>query len=66
MLKSPGLKPGDELKEKQTYWKWQEMRFKFLGLRRALLLVGSTCLLLLSPPVFAAERVVLNYGIFLQ
>ena len=40
------------------------MRFKFLELRRTLVLVGSTCLLLLSTPVFAAERVVLNYGIF--
>ena len=40
------------------------MRFKFLGLRRALVLVGSTYFLLLSPPVFAAEQVVLNYGIF--
>lgn len=40
------------------------MRFQFLGLRHALILVGSTCLLLLSTPAFAAERVVLNYGIF--
>ncbi|MBD0385659.1 MAG: alpha/beta hydrolase [Nostoc sp. C3-bin3] len=40
------------------------MRFKFLGLRRALVLLSGTCLLLLSTPAFAAERVVLNYGIF--
>jgi hypothetical protein len=40
------------------------MRFQFLGLRHALILVGSTCLLFLSTPAFAAERVVLNYGIF--
>ncbi|MBD2726779.1 alpha/beta hydrolase [Nostoc sp. FACHB-892] len=40
------------------------MRFKFLGLRRALVLLSSTYLLLLSTPAFAAERVVLNYGIF--
>ncbi|BDI17272.1 hypothetical protein ANSO36C_30740 [Nostoc cf. commune SO-36] len=50
--------------QKQTYWKLAEMRFKFLGLRRTLLLVGSICLLFLSSPVFAAEQVVLNYGIF--
>ncbi|MFW9257452.1 alpha/beta hydrolase [Nostoc sp. CALU 546] len=40
------------------------MHFNFLGLRRILVLVGSTCLLLVSTPVFGAERVVLNYGIF--
>ena len=40
------------------------MRFQFFGLRHALILVGSTCLLFLSTPAFAAERVVLNYGIF--
>ncbi len=40
------------------------MGFKFLGLRRVLVLVGSTCILLLSTPVFGAEQVVLNYGIF--
>jgi hypothetical protein len=50
--------------QKQIYWKLAEMRFKFLGLGRTLLLVGSIYLLLLSTPVFAAERVVLNYGIF--
>jgi len=55
---------GISSQEKQTYWKWEEMRFKFLELRRALVLVGSTYFLLLSPPVFAAEQVVLNYGIF--
>jgi Alpha/beta hydrolase of unknown function (DUF1400) len=55
---------GISSQQKQTYWKLGEMRFKFLGLRRALVLVGSTCLLLLSTPAFGAERVVLNYGIF--
>lgn len=40
------------------------MRFKFLGLRRALVLISSTCLLLLSTPVLAAEQIVLKYGIF--
>ncbi|QKQ72388.1 alpha/beta hydrolase [Nostoc sp. TCL240-02] len=40
------------------------MRFKFLGLRRTLVLLGSTYLVLLSTPAFAAEQVVLNYGIF--
>ncbi|WP_322743925.1 alpha/beta hydrolase [Nostoc edaphicum] len=40
------------------------MCFKLLRLRRALVLVGSTYLLLLSTPAFAAERVVLNYGVF--
>ncbi|MEH1838699.1 MAG: alpha/beta hydrolase [Nostoc sp.] len=41
------------------------MRFQFLGLRRGLVLVCSIGLLLfLSTPVFAGERVVLNYGIF--
>ncbi|MEH2270905.1 MAG: alpha/beta hydrolase [Nostoc sp.] len=40
------------------------MRFNFLGLRRVLVLVGSTCLLFLSTPAFAAEQVVLKYGIF--
>lgn len=39
------------------------MRFKFWGRRRALVFVVSTCLLL-STPAFAAERVVLKYGIF--
>ncbi|MGF1932935.1 MAG: alpha/beta hydrolase [Nostoc sp. ChiQUE02] len=38
------------------------MRFNFLGC--ALVSVGSTCLLLLSTPAFAAEQVVLKYGIF--
>ena len=40
------------------------MCFKLLRLRRALVLVGSTYLLLLSTPAFAAERMVLNYGVF--
>ncbi|MEH1943552.1 MAG: alpha/beta hydrolase [Nostoc sp.] len=40
------------------------MRFKFFELRRALVLVTSICFLLLSTPAFAAERVVLKYGIF--
>ncbi|MDZ8087734.1 MAG: alpha/beta hydrolase [Nostoc sp. DedQUE12b] len=40
------------------------MCFNFLGMRHALILVGSICLLFLSTPAFAAERVVLKYGIF--
>ncbi|MEH2047033.1 alpha/beta hydrolase [Nostoc sp.] len=40
------------------------MHFNFLGLRRVLVLVSSICLLFLSTPAFAAERVVLKYGIF--
>lgn len=48
--------------EKQTYWKSGEMRFNFLGLRGVLVLAGSICLLFVSTPAFAAERVVLKYG----
>ncbi len=40
------------------------MHFSFLGLRRVLVLVGIICLLFLSTPAFAAERVVLKYSIF--
>ncbi|MHC5733734.1 alpha/beta hydrolase [Nostoc sp.] len=40
------------------------MRFNFLGLRRVLVLVGSIYLLFLPTPAFAAEQVVLKYGIF--
>lgn len=40
------------------------MHFNFLWLRRVLVLAGSICLLFLSTPAFAAERVVLKYGIF--
>ena len=40
------------------------MRFNFLGLRRVLVLVSIICLLFLSTPAFAAERVMLKYGIF--
>ncbi|MEH1915307.1 MAG: alpha/beta hydrolase [Nostoc sp.] len=50
--------------EKQTYWKSGEMRFNFLGLRGVLVLAGSICLLFVSTPAFAAERVVLKYGVF--
>ncbi|QMS89965.1 alpha/beta hydrolase [Nostoc edaphicum CCNP1411] len=40
------------------------MHFNFLGLRRILVLVGTTCLLFLSTPAFAAEQIVLKYGVF--
>ncbi|MBN3878242.1 MAG: alpha/beta hydrolase [Nostoc sp. JL23] len=40
------------------------MRFNFLGLRGVLVLAGSICLLFVSTPAFAAERVVLKYGVF--
>ncbi|MDZ8029811.1 alpha/beta hydrolase [Nostoc sp. DedSLP04] len=40
------------------------MHFNFLWLHRILVLVGIICLLFLSTPAFAAERVVLKYGIF--
>lgn len=51
-------------RKKQTYWKSREMHFNFLWLHRILVLVGIICLLFLSTPAFAAERVVLKYGIF--
>jgi Alpha/beta hydrolase of unknown function (DUF1400) len=40
------------------------MRCQFLALRRALVLVLSAYLLIFSTPAFAAEQVVLKYGIF--
>ncbi|WP_193197806.1 alpha/beta hydrolase [Nostoc sp. MG11] len=40
------------------------MRCQFLALRRVLVLVLTTCLLIFSAPAFAAERMVLKYGIF--
>ncbi|WP_442944463.1 alpha/beta hydrolase [Nostoc sp.] len=51
-------------KKKQTYWKSREMHFNLLGLCRVLVLVSIICLLFLSTPAFAAERIVLKYGIF--
>ncbi|MBW4686288.1 MAG: alpha/beta hydrolase [Komarekiella atlantica HA4396-MV6] len=40
------------------------MRCQFLALRQVLVLVLTACLLTFSAPAFAAERVVLKYGIF--
>jgi len=40
------------------------MRCQFSVLRQALVLLVTTCILIFSTPAFAAERVVLNYGIF--
>lgn len=40
------------------------MHFNLLGLCRVLVLVSIICLLFLSTPAFAAERVVLKYGVF--
>ncbi len=40
------------------------MRCQFSTLRRILVLVASTYVLLLCTPTFAAQRVVLEYGIF--
>lgn len=39
------------------------MHFNVLGLRRILVLVGSIYLLFLSTPAFAAEQIVLKYGV---
>ncbi|WP_341526488.1 alpha/beta hydrolase [Nostoc sp. UHCC 0302] len=41
------------------------MHYKFLSLRRSVVLIVSTCILLLGTlPAFAAERVVLKYSVF--
>jgi hypothetical protein len=40
------------------------MHYQFLSLHQVLILVYGSCLLFFSNPAFAAERVVLKYGIF--
>lgn len=49
---------------KEAFWKSKEMRCQFLALRRILVLVFTACLLTFTAPAFAAERVVLKYGVF--